>query len=77
FDNIIITGLGESKKSDPKAIYEYISNKWKDKSVTLSPTASDAAEKTLKTTLNDVNVIVTGSFYLVDLIHNALDNLES
>lgn len=77
FDNIIITGLGESKKSDPKAIYEYISNKWKDKSVTLSPTASDAAEKTLKTTLNDDNVIVTGSFYLVDLIHNALDNLES
>ena len=76
FGTVIITGLGESKKSEPEAIYDYIRNKWKDKNVLLSNTPDETLEKAIECTKDQGNIVVTGSFYLVDLIYKALGNIE-
>ena len=76
FGSVIVTGLGESKKSEPEAIYDYIRNKWKDKNVLLSNTPDETLEKAMEYTQDQGNIVVTGSFYLVDLIYKALGNIE-
>ena len=77
FDRVIVLGLGESKKSDPKAIYDYISTKWKDKKVTLSNDSDEAINEVIKTTPNEGYVVVTGSFYLVDSIFKSVKNYSN
>ena len=76
FGTVIVTGLGESKKSEPEAIYDYIRNKWKDKNILLSNTPDETLEKAIECTKDQGNIVVTGSFYLVDLIYKALGNIE-
>ena len=53
-----------------------ISNKWKDKNVFLSNTPDETLEKAMEYTQDQGNIVVTGSFYLVDLIYKALGNIE-
>lgn len=77
FDRVIVLGLGESKKSDPKAIYDYISTKWKDKKVTLSNDSDEAINEVIETTPNEGHVVVTGSFYLVDSIFKSVKNYSN
>lgn len=76
FDTIIITSLGENKKSDPEAIYEYISKKWREKRVILSPTPLFAVQYAIQSSPKDGYILVTGSFYLVDLIHKEIKDKE-
>lgn len=72
FDKVIVIGLGESKKSDPEAIYDYISTKWNNKIVELLNTPDEVFTDILDNTPDMGHVVVTGSFYLVDSIYKAI-----
>lgn len=72
FDKVIVIGLGESKKSDPEAIYDYISKKWNNKIVELLNTPDEVFTDILDNTPDMGHVVVTGSFYLVDSIYKAI-----
>ena len=72
FDKVIVIGLGESKKSDPEAIYDYISTKWNKKIVELLNTPDEVFTDIMDNTPDMGHVVVTGSFYLVDSIYKAI-----
>lgn len=72
FDRVIVTGIGEWKKSEPEKIYVDIKEMFPHKDIYLILNNVSALEKALSSTEESGLVTVTGSFYLLGEIDKAL-----
>ncbi len=76
FDRVIVTGIGEWKKSEPEEIYKDIKEMFPHKDIYLILDNVSALEKALSSTEEGGLVTVTGSFYLLGEIDKALKEEE-
>lgn len=72
FENVVITGLGEFKKSKPEEIFRLSREMFPDKNISLEENASSALDKAISITSENGIIFTLGSFYLADGINKAL-----
>lgn len=77
FSHIIVSSTGESKKSNPKAIYNDFTSLFPNKEIVLLTEKEKALSYTLEHTNEGNTIVICGSFYLLEEIDKAIKEMNN
>lgn len=77
FSYIIVSSTGESKKSNPEAIYNDFTSLFSNKEIVLLPEKEKALSYALEHTNEGNTIVICGSFYLLEEIDKAIKEMNN
>lgn len=77
FSHVVISSTGESKKSNPEAIYNDFTSLFPNKEIVLLPEKEKALSYALEHTMIGATIVICGSFYLLEEIDKAIKEMNN